>query len=167
MANRFTFPPKFGMRLQNNGNLLAYFTFVDEKEGLEYRDWKLLKTKDGSRHFVSSPAAEWENKKVIDPTTKKPKREFTPYVREARVGDEWSETGKAYMAELTEAAVSEYERLNGGASDERPARSASGGNRGGTAAKSGGGSKRSGTSVGGPVNYDEMFRGEDDDDLPF
>jgi hypothetical protein len=174
MANRFTFPPKFGMRVQNNGNLLAYFTFVDEKLGLEFRDWKLLKTKDGERYFVSSPAAEWENKKVIDPKTKKPKREFTPYVREARDGDEWNETGKAYMAELTEAAVSEFERLNGEGSGKSSNRS-SGASSGASKSRSTG-SKRSGTSIGGPMDYEQMFDRnpgpsvgsvDEDDDLPF
>lgn len=140
---RFRFPPRFGMRVRNDGNTLAFFNFVDTETMLEFKDWKLMNGSNGM--FVSAPTGKpyvnGEGKKI-----------FPPYVAVAFEGKTRSPKGDQWIKELTEAAVAEYNQTNGSdAPVTSPRKSGSG------VFEPSGGKK---------ATYDASF-GAEDDDLPF
>ena len=145
MQSRFAFPGKNALRIKEQKHLLAYFNFVDLSTGLEYRDFRLLNGQNGA--FVAGPFRTYEDK---DGETR-----YSDFVRPAfdAESSERNEVGVAFFAELTEAALEEFERVKaegGSGTQSRTSGSKSG------AKKSGRGPVRQ------PAGHDD-----DDEDLPF
>jgi hypothetical protein len=114
---RFTIPQrnkKSAMRVINKKSLLAFFDFVDNELGLEFKDWKLMKGQHGM--FVGSPNAPTyvdKNGKTVYPEYIRPA--YDPDADSKRNAD-----GEAYLKELLKTAEAEYETLAGGSEAAEP-----------------------------------------------
>ena len=107
-----TWGEKYRLRVMNKENLLAYFDFVDQDNGLEYQDWQLMKGKNGL--FVSAPGKKpYENK---DKKTIYPKYVAPAYDGAAET--KRSPSGEKFFADVLAAAKTVYDLLN---TDEQPA----------------------------------------------
>lgn len=138
--SRFMFPGKRAMRPMNNGgNTLAYFDFVDTATGLEYRDWRLIDSKKGV--FVASPYRAYNSNGET---------RYSDFVRPAKDGDGRNEDGVAFFEELAEAAYAEYQAVVEQQQESRQQR------RGRTRTR----------SARGPVKP-PMVEENENDDLPF
>lgn len=155
MQERFQFLGKNPMRILNKGNFLASFTVTDTEIGIEFRDVRLLKGKNGL--FVAAPARAYEDK---DGQT-----QYMDYWRVAYDSDnkERDTNGMDYVDAMTAAAKAFYESISqdaGAAPAKRSgasaSRTATRGGRGPIPAKA----KAEAPEVGGGKT-------DEDDDLPF
>jgi len=96
------------MRVHNNKNLLAFFTFIDTATGLEYRDFKLCTGKNGI--YVSSPSQSYEK----DNETKYVNQVQAAYDPDAQYNR--NPKGVEFMEKLAEAAYAVYQSKGAGAS---------------------------------------------------
>lgn len=151
--SRFVIPAK-GMRLNTSGksSTLAFFTVIDTKIGIEFRDVQLKKRRDGGV-FVSAPFRSYERN---DGETAYVNFWCPAYDEDAGA---YMEEGMAYIKEMAEVAYERYQELleneESSLRRRRSSRSSGGRTRG-----KGAPSRRSGR---GPVVEDD----DEDDDLPF
>ena len=114
MAARFTFPGKYAMRLnkKGKGKTRAYFTVVDNKLGVEFRDMRLIEGEDG--FFVAAPFRTYEDG---DGDT-----QYFDYFRAAYDTDNETkdENGMAWFEAICEAAEAKYNDVADDEEDERP-----------------------------------------------
>lgn len=103
--SRFVIPAK-GMRLNTSGksSTLAFFTVIDTKIGIEFRDVQLKKRRDGGV-FVSAPFRSYERN---DGETA-----YVNFWRPAYDEDAgaYMEEGMAYIEEMAEVAYERYQEL--------------------------------------------------------
>lgn len=108
MSERFYFPERL-FRIRDDGNLMAFFTFVDNTTGLEYSNWRLMSGVNGI--FISSPA------QAKDPKDGTPVKYYN-YVKAAydsKTENKRNAKGDQYLQSLAEAAHTVYQRLQNGA----------------------------------------------------
>lgn len=151
--SRFVIPAK-GMRLNTSGksSTLAFFTVIDTKIGIEFRDVQLKKRRDGGV-FVSAPFRSYERN---DGETA-----YVNFWRPAYDEDAgaYMEEGMAYIEEMAEVAYERYQELLEN-EESSPRKRRSSRSSGGRTRGKGAPSRRSGR---GPVVEDD----DEDDDLPF
>lgn len=151
--SRFVIPAK-GMRLNTSGksSTLAFFTVIDTRIGIEFRDVQLKQRRDGGV-FVSAPFRSYERD---DGETAYVKFWRPAYDEEAGA---YMEEGMAYVEEMTEVAYERYQKLleseESSLRRRRSSRSSGGKTRGRGAPPR--------SSGRGPVVEDN----DEDDDLPF
>lgn len=141
--NDFVFEGDYAMRVNDKGTTLAYFTVRFVPLGLEFRDVRLLKGKNG--HFVAAPFRSYEK----DGETK-----YADFWRPAydQANNARDEAGVAFVEAMAEAAVAEYTRRTEGKKSSGSSNS--------------GGAKR--TSGRGPARAAAPVASSDDEDgLPF
>lgn len=106
MANRVYIPGAPMFRVRDDGNLMAFFTWVDNTTGLEYSNWRLTNGQNGV--FVSSPFEKYDH----------PEKgmQFYNYVRPAYDAKEETKRnakGIALLAEVQKAAEDMYHSIKG------------------------------------------------------
>lgn len=105
--SRFAFPAKYAMRLveKRDSKVLAYFTIIDTEIGIEFKDVRLMKGKNGV--FVAAPFREWQ---------KNGQKQYSDFWRAAwdEEAGERNERGVAYLEEMTAAANELYDKLSNG-----------------------------------------------------
>lgn len=151
--SRFVIPAK-GMRLNTSGksSTLAFFTVIDTKIGIEFRDVQLKQRRDGGV-FVSAPFRSYERNDG--------EAVYVNFWRPAYDEDAgaYMEEGMAYVEEMAEVAYERYQKLlESEESSLRRRRSSR--SSGSTTRGRGTSPRRSGR---GPVVEDD----DEDDDLPF
>lgn len=105
--SRFYFPDKF-FRVVNEGNLLAYFMVVDNELGLEFSNFRLIRTKD-DRVFAAPPFNSYENADG--------KTVYVDHIRAAYDPERENNRnakGEKYMKALNEAAYEFYQKKTEG-----------------------------------------------------
>lgn len=103
----FIFDGQYAMRVVDKGNIMAYFTTTFTPLGLELRDVRLLKGKNGA--FVAAPFRSYES----NGETK-----YADFWRPAYDKDNNARNadGVAFVEAMAAAAMAEYERRKGGSS---------------------------------------------------
>lgn len=102
------FIPENRIRVQNEGTLLAFFSFVDNDTGLEYQDWRLIDGKNGP--FAASPSGKPYTPKGSDKAVY-PSLVQPSWDKEAK--NNRNPKGVAFMTALTTAAYEAYQAKSG------------------------------------------------------
>ena len=106
--NDFIFDGQYAMRVVDKDNIMAYYTTTFTPLGMEFRDVRLLKGKNGA--FVAAPFRSYES----NGETK-----YADFWRPAydKANNARNADGVAFVEAMAEAAMAEYDRRkNGGSS---------------------------------------------------
>lgn len=101
----FIFDGAYAMRVVDKGNIMAYFTTVFTPLGMEFRDVRLIKGKNGA--FVAAPFRSYES----NGETK-----YADFWRPAydKANNARNADGVAFVEAMAEAAMAEYNARKGG-----------------------------------------------------
>lgn len=106
--NRFYFPDIF-FNVRNSGNLLAFFSFVDNETGLEYSNWRLVQGANGV--FVSSPFQTYQPEGATEPKY----YNFVKPAYDKNAESKRNAKGSEFFDALCDAAKAYYDRKTDGA----------------------------------------------------
>ena len=93
-------------RVRDDGNLMAFFTWVDNETGFEYSNWRLVNGQNGV--FVSSPFEKYDHPEKGT--------QFYTYVRpayDAKADNKRNAKGEALIQQVCEAAEAMYHKIKG------------------------------------------------------
>jgi hypothetical protein len=104
MSQRFYVPEKF-MRIRDDGKFLAFFGFIDNETGLEYRSFRLVQGQYGV--FAGSPSHSYQK-------PGEPKPSYVDHVQPAYAPEEEKKQdlrGRAWFEEVAQVAHAVYQKI--------------------------------------------------------